>query len=110
VVRRGSGPSAKETQSSGESILAIGGGRVLPCLVLHGRELSGRGDAIGLAKEQRGAGGELWKVEPRADPAGAKLSTVGCSSRRLEEGDSGEGTNKGSTRSSQWSGRCVPLG
>jgi hypothetical protein len=36
-------------------------------------------------------------VEPRADLAGAKLSTAGCSSRRLEEGEGGEGTNKGST-------------
>jgi hypothetical protein len=45
VVQRGLGPGAKETPSGGEPILAIGGGRVSPCLVLHGGELSDRGDA-----------------------------------------------------------------
>jgi hypothetical protein len=60
----------------------------------HGTKVE---EAIGWAEERRGTGGELREVEPRADLAGAKLSMARCSSRRLEEGEGGEGTNKGST-------------
>jgi hypothetical protein len=116
VAQRGSVPGAKETPSDGEPILAIRGGRVSLCLVLHGGELLGRWDAdSGMdRRSRRPLDGPRSDVVPVVSSGkwnlGRTWPELSCRRRGAPHGGLKKGKAVRARTRGRRLGRCAPVG